>query len=241
MRKDNRPYWLKQISDGLNRLYVSHVIAPQFDQCGHGLCVFSPRHLHISGAAINVADHVHFMALADAPVRLAVYENLGSIEIGSNSIINPGVRITSASRITIGRNCMLAMNAYLSDADWHDLQHRIFAPGNSAPITLGDNVWIGEGALVCKGVEIGDNAVVGAYSVVTHNVEPNAVVAGNPARLVKTLDPDDLTTREALFTNTVFTRYESFADYEARFFSERMQGNTLLGWLRSRLLPGRTD
>jgi acetyltransferase-like isoleucine patch superfamily enzyme len=176
------------------------------------------------------------MALPDKPIRLAVYEGLGKISIGSYSIINPGVRVTSAAEITIGQSCMLAMNAYLSDADWHDLQHRIYAPGASAPIVLEDNVWVGDSALVCKGVRIGENSVVGARSVVTKDIPPNVVVAGIPAKIVRELDANDLTTRKDLFTGQ--TPYEQF---EADFFRDRLKANTMMRWLKSVIAPGKSD
>ena len=57
----------------------------------------------------------------------------------------------------------------------------------SRPVTLCNNVWIGAGAIVLPGVTVGENAVVGAGSVVTHDVPPDTVVAGNPARVIKSL------------------------------------------------------
>ncbi|BAV86488.1 maltose O-acetyltransferase [Rothia aeria] len=59
------------------------------------------------------------------------------------------------------------------------------------PITVGDNVWIGGGAIILGGVSIGENAVIGAGSVVTKDVPANAVVVGNPARVVRTVGPDE--------------------------------------------------
>lgn len=233
MRRDHRPYWLKHLYDRANQIYVDKHIRPQFDACGTDLRVMTPRHLQLSGPNITAGDHVHFMALTDIPVRLAVFEGLGEIHIGDYCIVNPGVRVSSASSIRIGHSCMLAMNCYLSDADWHDLQHRIFAPGRSAPIVLGNNVWIGDSALVSKGVSIGDNSIVGACSVVTRDVPANVVVAGNPARIVKELDVSHLTMRQQLFTGE--TPYESF---EADYFRRLLAGNTLLGWLRQTFFPG---
>jgi acetyltransferase-like isoleucine patch superfamily enzyme len=236
LRKDHRPFWLKNLADLINDAYVDHFTRPQFDRTGEDFRVMGPRHLSVSGTGISVADHVHIMALPDKPVRLAVYEGLGSIDIDSYCIINPGVRITSASGITIGHSCMLAMNAYLSDADWHDLQHRIYAPGAAAPIKLGNNVWIGDSALVCKGVSIGDNSVVGAWSVVTKDVPSNVVVAGNPAKVVRELDTKHLTTREHLFTSE--TPYDEF---ERNYFKDMLEKNTFFRWLKSVFAPGSAD
>ncbi len=236
MRKDHRPLWLKLLQDRLNGLYVDHFCRPQFDVAGADLRVMNPRHLQVSGPKICVGDHVHFMALPDKPVRLAVFEGLGEINIGSYSIINPGVRISSAASISIGHSCMLAMNCYLSDADWHDLAHRIYAPGITRPIVLGDNVWIGDSALVTKGVTIGENSIVGAWSVVTRDVPANTIVAGNPARVIRELDVSHLTMRRDLFTSE-----EPYARFEQRYVEDQLGPNRALDWLRAIIRPGRED
>jgi acetyltransferase-like isoleucine patch superfamily enzyme len=74
------------------------------------------------------------------------------------------------------------------DTDFHALEvydrPRYNTPGVAKPIVLGRNVWVGAGAMILKGVKIGDNAVVAAGSVVVQNVLPNTVVLGNPARLI---------------------------------------------------------
>jgi acetyltransferase-like isoleucine patch superfamily enzyme len=236
LRKDHRPLWVKGWFDRFNEAYINHFIRPQFDHSGQDFRVIGPRHLQVSGTGVTVEDHVHIMALADKPVRLAVYEGMGSISIDSYCIINPGVRITSASGVKIGHSCMLAMNAYLSDADWHDIQHRIYAPGATAPIELGNNVWIGDSALVCKGVHIGDNSVVGAWSVVTKDVPANVVVAGTPAKIVRELDPDNKTIREDLFTGPT-----AYHEFEQEFYRDMLAKNTLMGWLMSLVVPTSTD
>ena len=98
MRQDHRPYWLKQMSGWLNQTYVDRICRPQFEVSGCDLRVLNPRHLQISGPNIAIGDHVHFMALADKPVRLAVFEGLGRIRIGDYSLVNPGVRILRRMR-----------------------------------------------------------------------------------------------------------------------------------------------
>ena len=128
------------------------------------------------------------------------------------------------------------MNAYLSDSDWHDTHHRIFAPGASAPIVLEDNVWIGDSALVCKGVRIGENSIVGAYSVVTRDVPANTIVAGNPARSIGEIDPSHLTTRKHLFTMD-----ESFDKFDDRYLRQHLSGNSFSRWLRTLIAPTSDD
>lgn len=236
MRRDHRPYWLKKALDRLNQLRVDRRVTPQLEQVGQDFRVMNPGHLQISGSGISVGDHVYVMALADSPVRISVFDHLGKIHIGSYSIVNPGVRITSANRISIGQGCLLAMNCYLSDADWHDTHARIYAPGNTAPITLEDNVWIGESAFVAKGVTMGENSIAGAYAVVTKDVAPNTIVAGNPARVVGEINPGEVVTREAMFNSE-----QTYETFEAEYFAAQLANNSLAGWLRSLLLPGKKD
>jgi acetyltransferase-like isoleucine patch superfamily enzyme len=236
MRRDHRPIWLKNLQDALNRAYVDWRIKPQLDSVGIDFRVMYPGHLQLSGPNIHIGNHVHVMALYDRPVRLSVFEGLGEIQVGHYCIINPGSRVSSADRIVIGESCMLAMNAYLSDADWHDTQHRNFAPGKTAPITLQDNVWIGESALVGKGVTIGENSIVGACSVVTKDVPANSIVAGTPAKLVGKVDPDNLTSRKAMFTME-----QPYDEFELDYYSKLLGGNTLAGWLKSSIVPGPED
>lgn len=123
----------------------------------------------------------------------------GSIKIGDNVLVMSGVRISSASEIIIGDDCMLANFCYIMDADWHDLYNRTSSPGRSAPVVLEKGVWIGDSAIVCKGVHIGENSVVGAGSVVRKDVPANVVVIGNPAVIVKHLDPEKIVTMGDLY------------------------------------------
>jgi acetyltransferase-like isoleucine patch superfamily enzyme len=123
----------------------------------------------------------------------------GSIVIGDNVLVMNGVRISSASRIEIGDDCMLANFCYITDADWHDIYDRTSSPGGTAPVILEKGVWIGDSAIICKGVRIGENSIVGAGSVVRKDVPPNVVVIGNPAQVVKELDPDRVITMGKLY------------------------------------------
>ena len=170
-------------------------------------------------------------------VRLTVWsEDVGHIKIGKACLICPGVRIGSASEVTLGDGCMLAANAYITDCDWHGVYDRV-SMGRTEPVHLGNNVWIGDSAIVCKGVTIGDNSIVGAGSVVVRDIPSNCVAAGNPAVVVRELDPD----------HPRRTRIEWFADYTdlARQFIEldrnAMRGNTIVGWLRSVFFPRQGD
>jgi acetyltransferase-like isoleucine patch superfamily enzyme len=109
----------------------------------------------------------------------------GHLEIGTRSFINDCSTITCFNHIKIGSGCAIAWSTNILDASIHEL----FADGAPHPrskhITIGDNVWVGTGATILPGVTIGDGSVIAAGSVVTSDVPGNAVVAGNPARIVR--------------------------------------------------------
>lgn len=108
------------------------------------------------------------------------------ITIGRNVFINYNCVMLDCAPIIIGDNTLIGPNVGLYAAS-HPLSPERRLAGNcwAAGITIGKNVWIGGSAVILPGVTIGDNAVVGAGSVVTKDVPKNAVVAGNPAKLVK--------------------------------------------------------
>ncbi len=120
---------------------------------------------------------------------------VGVIEIGDNTHLN-GVSITAYKKVAIGKNCQIASATFITDTDFHpvDPKERVKQVSrqpynidtvNKEDVIIGDNVWIGWGAIILKGVEIGDNSIVAAGSVVLGKFPPNVVIAGNPARTVK--------------------------------------------------------
>ena len=106
------------------------------------------------------------------------------VKIGKNVVIMPGCLMMSAGGITIEDEAMIAANVQLISNN-HDLDNRSII--TCRPIRICCRAWIGAGATILPGVTVGENSVVGAGSVVTHDVEPNTVVAGNPARLMRQL------------------------------------------------------
>jgi tetrahydrodipicolinate N-succinyltransferase len=131
---------------------------------------------------------------------------------------------------------MIARGAYITDSDWHDVYNRI-AFGKTDPIEIANNVWIGDGAIVCKGVSIGENSIVGAGAVVVNTIPPNCIAGGNPAQVVKRLDPEEsFTTRKQWFLKGSNLFYE--IDQLDR---ELLRENTLLHWLRYVFFPSKKD
>lgn len=122
-------------------------------------------------------------------VRLElVSERDGCLEIGESTFINYGCSIAANQLIRIGRNCSIGTHAILIDNNYHSLdpERRNERPP-SAPIVLEENVWLGARVIVLRGVTIGANSVIGAGSVVTHNIPPHSVAAGIPAKVIKVL------------------------------------------------------
>ncbi len=239
MRRDHRPFAVKKLYLKWQQFYVRRFLAPQFDALGSGHHFMSPWYVELFGAPIELGRFATVIACADARVRFCVWpreDGDGLIRIGDYSLICPGVRISSACRVTIGHSVMMANGVYLTDADWHDSYDRT-AAGRRAPIAIGENVWLGDSVIVCKGVAIGDNSIIGAGAVVVDAIPANVVAAGNPARVVKTLDPN----------RTFKARREWFAD-PARLSRDfqiwdraLLEGNSLGHWLRYLLGPTRRD
>jgi len=127
---------------------------------------------------------------------------------------------------------MIAHGAYISDADWHGIYDRAEPVGKTKPIILEDNVWIGDSAIICKGVTIGANSIIGAGAVVTKNVPANSVYAGNPARLVKKLDDDEFVTRKDFYKDPKKLAHD-FDMLDKYTLGE----NTFFNWIKSLINP----
>ena len=110
-----------------------------------------------------------------------------NITVGKKVFINSGCHFQDQGGITIGDRALIGHNVVLAT-----LNHG-FTPENRAdmhpkPIVIGKKVWIGSNSTVLPGITIGDNAIIGAGSVVTKNVPANVIVAGNPAKFIKKID-----------------------------------------------------
>jgi maltose O-acetyltransferase len=124
---------------------------------------------------------------ADAFVKPPLYVDYGEhISIGARTFINYNLTALDVATITIGADCQFGPNIQLLTAA-HPIepQPRRDRLEAAQPITIGDNVWLGGGVIVCPGVTIGDNSVIGAGSVVVRDIPANVVAVGNPARVLR--------------------------------------------------------
>lgn len=116
--------------------------------------------------------------------------------VGDGTYLNPNCVLTVAQGIHIGSGCAIGWGVNILDNDHHRLGNERWI----APVTIGDRVWIGAEAMILKGVTVGSGAVVAARSVVTHDVPAKALIAGNPARVLRenidwTVEPEDKLSR----------------------------------------------
>jgi acetyltransferase-like isoleucine patch superfamily enzyme len=113
----------------------------------------------------------------------------GLLSLGTRVVVGPNTRIMASTQVRIGARSMISWNCSIFDS----IGHRMWLEGQDeaeieAPITIGDDVWIGPYTIIMKGVEIGSSTIIGAGSVVRRSVPPHSLAYGNPARIVGKVD-----------------------------------------------------
>ena len=114
-----------------------------------------------------------------------------NISLGAGTFVNYDCVLLDVVPIRIGAACQLAAQSLLAATHPVDPDPQRQGWEAGSPITLGDNVWLGGGVIVCPGVTIGDDTVVGAGAVVTHDLLPGVVAVGNPARVHGAMREED--------------------------------------------------
>ncbi len=112
-----------------------------------------------------------------------------NLHLGKNVYFNAGAAILDCARIEVGDNSMFgpAVQIYTASHDFDPVK-RAGGRETAHPITIGHDVWVGGGTILCPGITIGDNTVIGAGSVVTRDIPANVVAVGNPCRVIKQLE-----------------------------------------------------
>lgn len=159
----------------------------------------TPKNLRVFGRVrVQLAKVCHIEIGNDVTFRSRMFSNqmglnhgcsIAMMKRGANLKIGDGTGFSGVSigcfeRIEIGENVNVGANAVITDSDWHEDDPR---SGGSKPVYIGDNVWIGYGSIILKGVSIGKNTVIGAGSIVVRDIPDNVVAAGNPCRVLKSL------------------------------------------------------
>ncbi|HEY0228933.1 MAG TPA: acyltransferase [Mycobacterium sp.] len=141
--------------------------------------------LHLDGAVS--LGRVAFRSAAARPEIGA--SDGGHLTVGDRVFINHGASVVAHREIAVGDGCRIGEFAAIFDTNHHRVDEA--TPVVSGPVALGRNVWVGRGAVILPGVQIGDHAVIAALSVVTEDVPPRTLVAGAPARFVRSLTASD--------------------------------------------------
>lgn len=150
----------------------------------HGKTIFRTLpggHIKIGSNCIFNSSYRSNLIGVHSPCILATITKEASIEIG-NSCGFSGTQIGCAKYIKIGNNVRCGANTLITDSDWHFDDSRT---GPNCDVIIEDNVWLGYGVTVLKGVIIGKNSLIGAGSIVTKNIPANVIAAGNPCKVIK--------------------------------------------------------
>jgi len=240
MRKDLRPYWVKKVYLWFRHWYAEHFLRPACDSLGPHHTIMKPWYVSIDGPNITIGKCVTIIGEPTKRVKLGVWgrePESGSITVGDYVLISPGTRISASDEVLIGDAVMIANSVYITDSDWHGIYDRTERSDRVTPVHIGDNVWLGDHCVILKGVTIGENSVVGANAVVSRDVPPNVVVVGNPARVVRELDPERGFRSRADYFAEPEQLTQFYDDIERRLLGH----NSLYNWLRALLFPATRD
>ena len=169
-----------------------HIINAQLRLRGRARAPFSVRlrgRVQLSGCGEVVLSEGVSLNGTVVLIELITYTS-GRIEIGNHTFINFGSSIAARASVKIGSYCHLGHYTFVMDNDQHDVVRHSELP-RSEPVIIEDHVWIGSKAVILPGVHIGSHAVIGAGSIVTKDIPPRCVAAGNPARVLRRLTEFD--------------------------------------------------
>lgn len=152
----------------------------QFQTCGKTLRMGKGVILMKKNGTVSIGDR----SVLHKNVKLSAWgtEGKAEIHIGSRTYIGDRTEIHAGKNVTIGDACDISWDVTIMDRDYHKLGTET---EEFRPVTIGNRVWIGCHAIILKGVTVGEGAVIAAGSVVTKDVSAKALVAGNPARVIR--------------------------------------------------------
>jgi len=168
----------QELSDRITTWLVKR----QLTTCGENLRARNPGELFLGkGAEIHVGNNV----LLERKVRISLGDN-ARVYIGDNSYLGDYTNVLAVEEVRIGRDCAISWHVLFMDTSSHPLGFAGEIPKTKvAPIRVEDHVWIGCRAVILKGVTVGEGSIIANNAVVTKDVPPRTMVAGNPARVIK--------------------------------------------------------
>lgn len=176
------------------RAVMAHIytgyLSAYFGHIGHNSVIAYRMALHRGASRISIGNDVQI----EKGAEMSTWSSDAKISIGNNCKLRAYCRISAYDTILIGNGLLTGTNVLITDNSHGttDLAQLRISPDNrpvhsKGPVEIGDNVWIGSNVCVMPDVRIGDGAIIGANSVVTHDIPPYSVAAGCPAHVIKTL------------------------------------------------------
>lgn len=142
----------------------------------------------IGDDCVFLSNHASNLIGIYSPCMFSTISRHSKIIIGNRCGFS-GTVIGSAIEVRLGNDVRCGANTMITDSDWHSDDIRT---GKDAPVVIEDNVWLGYGVRVLKGVRIGRNSVIGAGSIVTKDIPANVVAAGNPCKVIKQIKYEEM-------------------------------------------------
>lgn len=162
------------------RLYLGYWRTRR-EAAGIGPVIRAPATLALRSGSRFVTDGVVILG----PGVQTVVGPGAELRVGAGTYVSPNTLILCREAVTIGSGCAIAFGVLVMDTDFHALSVGGETTPMTAPIHIGDHVWIGAGAQILKGVTVGEGAVIGAGAVVTRDIPPRTLAAGVPARVIR--------------------------------------------------------
>lgn len=185
----NTIYWsINTLFSTMTMYFIMYIVGVEhrYKLSFYGLTTFRKANT----AKINIGSKCTFRSSntsnligINRPCIISALNSNASLTIGENCGLS-GTVIGCFVKITLGNNVRCGANTLITDSDWH-----LDDPRSGIPkaVIIHDNVWLGEGVKVLKGVTIGKNSVIGAGSVVTKDIPENIIAAGNPCVIIKSI------------------------------------------------------
>lgn len=151
----------------------------------------------VNAGHVKIGNHVTLRSSWHRPIALSVTNPNARLVLDDYVVLNWGVNIGVSKEVVFAPHSGASDDCVIYDTDWHSLDG-IDQEAPTAPTRFGKGVWLCARVVVLKGVTIGENSVVGANSVVTHDLPANVVAAGAPAKVIRSLEHTVLYRSEAV-------------------------------------------